>query len=449
MKFLYLCADQGIPILGAKGASVHVREFVSALMNQDHSVSLVCAKQGNGNEIGRLSITEIAPQMSVAPESYIASLRAQISSLPSSKDMSQDPTLLLTAEIKKLAYNLQMRRALERIIADIQPDVLYERYALFNYAGSIVARKYHLPYLLEVNAPLIQERQSSSGMILTDLAQRIEDQVFRQADYVTAVSAILRDYAIERGVDPARATVIPNGVDLTKFNPTLGNEDDKITNLQALLLPTALLQRTVIGFVGSLKPWHGVDILIQAFARAHRADPRLFLLIVGEGPQLEHLRSETQRQGLSDHIYFCGAVPHHLVPKYIALMNIAVAPYRHQTRFYFSPLKILEYMAMGKPVIATRQGQITELIEHEQNGLLCEAENVESLADALIRLAHDPHLQHRFGKNAAATVAERHSWLQVADQVTRLVDSLLPTPAARLTTIGTPPSVRRLPGSTL
>ncbi len=449
MKFLYLCADHGIPIRGAKGASVHVRELVRALMIQGHSVNVVCAKQGTGNETGRLSITEIAPQKSAAPEISVAGLRAQIPAWPSSDDLTQDANQLLTEELKKLAYNIQLQPALEHIIADIQPDVLYERYALFNYAGSVVAPKFHLPHLLEVNAPLIQERQASPGMLLTDLAQRIEERVFRQADSVITVSAVLRDYAIERGVEPSRAIAIPNGVDLDKFNPSLGNEDSKITNLQALALPPALAQRTVIGFVGSLKAWHGVDVLIQAFARARRVDPRLFLLIVGEGPQLEHLRSEAQRQGLSDDIYFCGAVPHPLIPKYIAIMNITVAPYRHQTRFYFSPLKILEYMAMGKPVVTTRQGQISDLIEHEQNGLLCDAENVESLAEALIRLARDPDLQHRLGRNAAAAVAERHSWLHVADQVNDLVDSLSPSSASRLTPRGAPSPVRPLSRSAL
>jgi glycosyltransferase involved in cell wall biosynthesis len=450
MKFLYLCGDQGIPILGAKGASVHVREFASALMKLGHAVTLVCAKRGHGNEAGGLSITEIAPQIDhTAAERYFASLRAQIQSPPMSKDTTQHADELLTTELKKLAYNLQLRQALERIIAGVQPDVLYERYSLFNYAGTIVARKFHLPHLLEVNAPLVQERQASSGMVLIDLAQTIEDQVFRQADAVIAVSAVMRDYAIGRGVQSSRVTAIPNGVDLDKFDPSIGNARQEITNLQALGLPADLRQGVVIGFVGSLKPWHGVDVLIQAFARAHQIEPRLHLLVVGEGPRLEHLRSEARVLGLSDHIYFTGAVPHHLIPKCIALMDITVAPYRHQSRFYFSPLKILEYMAMGKPVVATRQGQVSELIVHERNGLLCEPESVESLADAVIRLVHDPDLQRRLGQSAAATVADGHSWWHVANLVTHLADSLLSTAPSGLTRVFPAAPVRTPPRSAL
>ncbi len=450
MKFVYLCADQGIPILGTKGASVHVREFASALMNLGHAVTLVCAKRGHGNEAGGLSITEIAPQADyTSAESYFASLRAQIQFAPMSKDTIQNANQLLATELKKLAYNLQLPPALERIIADVKPDVLYERYSLFNYAGTIIARKYHLPHLLEVNAPLIRERQASFGLVLIDLAQTIEDQIFCQADAVITVSATLKDYAIERGVQPSRVSAIPNGVDLSKFNPTVGNEGDETTGLQALGLPADLRRDAVIGFVGSLKPWHGVDILIQALARARQIEPRLCLLIVGEGPQLEHLQSEARAQSLSDHIYFTGAVPHHLVPKYIALMDITVAPYRQQSHFYFSPLKILEYMAMGKPVVATRQGQISELIEHERNGLLCEAGSAEPLADTLIRLVNDPDLRHRLGKSAAATVRDHHSWLQVADRVTRLADALLLTRASGLTAVVAGPSLWTHPRGTL
>lgn len=436
MKFLYLCADPGIPVLGAKGASVHVREFVNALMNRGHTVTLVCANRGYGNEPGFLSITEIPPHPGAVDESSLAELKAQVPALPLGVDAPRGTNKLLDAELDKWAYNFQLRPALERIIAEIRPDVLYERYALFSDAGSRVAQQHQLPFLLEVNAPLIQERQASSGMILTDLAQHIEDQVFRRADLIIGVSRILRDYVIERGADPDRAVVIPNGVDLDKFHPTRGDQDRKIANLQGVQLPPDLLQRTVIGFVGSLKPWHGVDVLVKAFVRARQTDPKLFLLIVGEGPELQHLKMEAQSQGLSGDILFTGAVPHRLIPHYIALMNITVAPYRHQPRFYFSPMKIIEYMAMGKPVIATRQGQILELIQHQQNGLLYEAEDVESLADTLLYLAANADVQARLGQDAERTVAPSHNWPDIADRVTRMTESLLRFKTSHSTTIG-------------
>src|SRR5205823_5775752 len=122
----------------------------------------------------------------------------------------------------------------------------------------------------------------------------------------------------------------------------------------------------VVGFVGSLKPWHGVDALLAAFQEAAGSDWRL--LIVGDGPERERL--EDQATQIGGQVIFTGAVSHHQIPEYVATMDIAVAPYRASSDFYFSPLKLYEYLAVGKAVVATNVGQIAQVIHHGENGYL-------------------------------------------------------------------------------
>jgi glycosyltransferase involved in cell wall biosynthesis len=168
--------------------------------------------------------------------------------------------------------------------------------------------------------------------------------------------------------------------------------------------------------------------LIDSIARAREVDSRLALVIVGEGPRFEPLKTRAEALNLGKHVHFTGAVPHRRVPEYIGAMDIAVAPYRRQGRFYFSPLKIMEYMAMAKPVVASSQGQIRELIESGENGILCEPDDVAQFAESLVRLASDPVLRRRLGHNAARTVAASTSWRVVAERVASVAQSVVGPP---------------------
>jgi glycosyltransferase involved in cell wall biosynthesis len=191
----------------------------------------------------------------------------------------------------------------------------------------------------------------------------------------------------------------------------------------------------VVGFAGSLKPWHGTDVLLDAFALLRTEAPRARLLIVGDGPQRDALRERASQLALQGAVVFTGAVPHDEMPAMLRAMDVAVAPYLEMPDFYFSPLKLYEYLASGLPVVASDAGEIGTLIRHAETGVLVPCGNVAALADSLIELQRDQSLRSRLG-NAARLEAERHSWDQNARFVANLAVELSRHDGARGTFAG-------------
>src|SRR5262249_27398765 len=150
---------------------------------------------------------------------------------------------------------------------------------------------------------------------------------------------------------------------------------------------------------GTLKPWHGLRVLLEAFAMLYGRDPRTRLLIVGDGPERENLAAEALSQGLSAAVHFTGAVSPDAVPGLLNSMDVAVAPYPTLRNFYFSPMKVYEYMAAGLPVVASRVGQLQQLIQTEVNGLLVPPGDATALVGALERLRSQPELRLRLGRS--------------------------------------------------
>jgi glycosyltransferase involved in cell wall biosynthesis len=182
--------------------------------------------------------------------------------------------------------------------------------------------------------------------------------------------------------------------------------------------------------MGTLKPWHGLSVLVEAFATFHQDHPNSRLLIVGDGPEQESLLADLSARGLLQTAcaHLTGAVAPSQVPGLLASMDVAVAPCPHGASFYFSPLKVYEYMAAGRPVIASRIGQLANLIEDGVNGLLCPAGDPIALAAALNRLRRDPALRARLGRAARAAVLKNHTWDIVAR---RILDLASLNPASR------------------
>lgn len=144
------------------------------------------------------------------------------------------------------------------------------------------------------------------------------------------------------------------------------------------------------------------------------------LLIVGDGPERENLEAELAAHGLDSHTQFTGAVNPDAVPKLLARMDVAVAPYPAQSDFYFSPLKVYEYMAAGLPVVASRIGQLADLIDTGVNGILCPPGDAIALAEALETLWRSPTLRQRLGEAARQKVMDNHTWDAIAQQILNL-----------------------------
>jgi glycosyltransferase involved in cell wall biosynthesis len=207
--------------------------------------------------------------------------------------------------------------------------------------------------------------------------------------------------------------VLPNGVDPDRFHPLIG--DGQIRRRYGLE------GKLIIGFTGILRPWHGPELLAEAFHRIADRRPNLHLLIVGDGPSRASLEQRFADWGLSSRLTVTGRVPHDAVRQLVAAMDIAVSP---RATFYSSPMKILEYMAMGKAIVAPDMENIRDLLTHEQNGILFKAEDASSLAEALGRATDDGIVRGRLGTNARKEIERHRTWLDNARQVIGLIEQM-------------------------
>jgi glycosyltransferase involved in cell wall biosynthesis len=192
----------------------------------------------------------------------------------------------------------------------------------------------------------------------------------------------------------------------------------------ASLLPKKHLNlenRFVIGFVGSFKPWHGADFLLSAFEDFHHLEPSSHLLLIGDGPLKSSLQERARQAGLEKAVTFTGVVAHEDIPRYLATMDVAVAPYPAVGDFYYSPLKLFEYMAAGRAVVASRVGQVAQVITQRVNGLLYEPGHRDDLVNCLRQLRESSALRLELGKNARRASRE-FTWEQNAARVVEWIE---------------------------
>ncbi len=381
MRVAYVCADPGIPVFGRKGASIHVQEVVRALRKLGCEVELFVTRLDGAVPPG------------------LEGLR--IHRLPA-PDRRVDAA---AREQAALAANDDLLLALERCEGF---DFVYERYSLWSRAGMAFAQAQGIPGILEVNSPLIEEQSRHRHLHHVAEAEQVARDAFGAATAIVAVSDAVARYVEGFPGAAGRVHVVPNGVDVDRFAAA-----------ETPLLPDAD-GAFVVGFVGTLKAWHGMETLVDAFCRVHDQLPQARLLIVGDGPLRDTLAAELARNGCLDRATFTGAVDHDAVPGWLASMDVAVAPYPDLPDFYFSPLKLYEYMAAGLPVVASGIGQIADIVDDGRNGLLVRPGSAHDLADAILCLALDPAMAARLGAAAGATVRTHHTWDAVARRILAL-----------------------------
>ncbi|ODH00046.1 glycosyl transferase family 1 [Nostoc sp. KVJ20] len=380
MRIAYICADPGIPVFGQKGCSIHVQEVIRALQKQGSQVTLFATRIGG--ELPADLANVVVHQLPVIPKLERA-VREQVA----------------------LAINPDLRLNLARFGPF---DFIYERYSLWSYSAMEYAQAMGIPGLLEVNSPLITEQAQHRGLIDRQSAEEVANRVFSAATTLIAVSDAVKTYLMNY-VDSSKVHVIPNGVNPHRFSA---------------LRPATEPETFTVGFVGTLKPWHGLPILTEAFSLLHQRVPNAKLLIVGDGPERENLQMELAARGLDAHTQFTGAVNPDEVPQFLAAMDVAVAPYAAQSDFYFSPLKVYEYMAAGLPVVVSQIGQLADLIDPGVNGILCPPGDAIALAEALEKLWRSPTLRHSLGQAARQTVIAHHTWDAIAQQILRIASPL-------------------------
>jgi len=406
VRLLYVCSDWGISPDGTKGASIHLRAITRALSSLGHEVSLLSPK-GAPNS-GHPARPLLAESCDIA-EDAARSLRNWLD--------ERDLPPGIGREIRPLLFNPW---ALDRSVRELQtrpPNAIIERLSLFGHLGLDLAEALDIPLIVEVNAPLTDEASNFRSLQLQGLAAEIERRVLQRADRIAVVSRQLADRLIADGVDEGKIEIIPNGVDEDQFVAVESRE---------------LVRRRMgidggftVGFAGSLKPWHGVHVLLAAFAEIARYDAHARLLIVGTGPSAADLHADVQQRKLSDRVVFTGAVPHEQIPALLAAMDVAVAPFLPVEDFYFSPIKLFEYMAAGTCVVASRIGQLAEVIDDGMDGLLCEPGDSAGLWEQIDRARQFPILRKAMADRAKTKVLSRYTWTRAARQLESVIESAL------------------------
>ncbi len=397
MHLLYILSDPGIPIGSARGSAVHVRCLLGALARAGHRVDLL-VRRNEGPEPLPEGVEVLVPQEEPAgcgePEAIATGVRGGGSALP--------------REIETLRYNDRMARMVTPMVVQMPPDALIERLSLFGTAGLEIAHRLGVPFLLEVNAPLVEETRRWRRIGLDEHATGVESRLLREADAVLAVSEPLLAWAVGRGAAVDRVHLLENGVDQVLFSPQ--------GTAAPLRQERGIGARFLVGFAGSLKPWHGVDVLIEAVASMARRGREAHLLAVGEGPQEKALRARAAELGIGERIHWLGARRHAEVPALLRSCDVLAAPYPALQSFYFSPLKVLEYLALGRPVVASAIGPIPDWIRDGQDGLLTPPGDPAALAEALERIQEKRALAARLAAAAPSRVAHR-TWRHVAERL--------------------------------
>lgn len=404
MRLLYVCSDFGIKPDGTKGASVHLCAITRGLANLGHDVSLLtpCPSLPEDHP-ARLLLADECPKVREPSRLLKKWLR----------DRGLDKGV--AREVRSMLYSARVVERAQKAYADNPPEAVIERLSLFSHVGVDIADSLHVPLIVEVNAPLTSEAGVYRSLQLQPLAAEIERHVLERADAIVTVSEPLANLLSRAGIPRKKIEVIPNGVDMQEFDETPSKSDCRTRfNLNG---------HFTVGFSGSLKAWHGVDVLLTAFARLHAADSHTRLLIVGSGPEEEDLQSRVKEMRLESAVHFSGAVDHDRVPAYLKAMDVAVAPFKspHDGCFYFSPIKLFEYMAAGTCVVASKLGQIQQVIKDGVNGVLCKPDDAESLLHALRTAQHACRESRQMGEAAQVAVRNNYTWSHAARKTEEIV----------------------------
>ena len=380
--FAYLRASPG-PGTQAGGAASHINGFINAALQLGAKVSFISNDEIAGLAASKLEFKIIWPEP-------IGSSRAAFD----------------------IYNNLRFTEGAAAEIELHQPDFIYQRYARFSWAGVAASLLAKRPLFLEYNGSEVWVGRYWDRVDQLDLLARYELLNLKAAARIFVVSEVERQNLLQSGVEPKKIIVNPNGVDADKFKPGVGGEAAR----QELRVAR---DETLVGFVGTFGPWHGVEVLAKAITKIP-ADLSIRFVLIGSGALRGRVGEILREAGAADRVTMLGSVDHERVPKLLDACDLLVSPHvplDAGAAFFGSPTKLFEYMAMGRGIVASRLGQIGEVLEHERTALLVEPGNVQELAEAIIRLAASRELRNRLGAAAREAAVERHTWKHNAERV--------------------------------
>jgi glycosyltransferase involved in cell wall biosynthesis len=375
-------------IASRDGQSVHLEELHAALKRQGHQTLLVGPPSFEATGFGgSSSVVDRIKQM-----------------LPGA-----------VYELLEVAYNVKAWLRLRAAVKAFKPDIIYERFSLFLFAGLWVRRATGLPLLSEINAPLFEERARNDGLKLHGLGRWAQRMIWNNVDHCLPVTGVLADMVAGYGVPRERITVIPNGINPERFGAVPDLKSAKV----ALGLPP---QRLVLGFTGFVRGWNAVHRLID-FVALHRDRFDLHVLLVGDGPARQSLEDHAAAKGVADRLTISGVVERDDVARYVAAFDVAVLP---GVTHYASPLKLFEYLQLGRAIVAPDSANIREILADGKNALLFDPKRDGAMEEALLTLTGDATLRGWLGEAAKKTITEQSlTWGRNAQRVVAIAETII------------------------
>jgi glycosyltransferase involved in cell wall biosynthesis len=300
-------------------------------------------------------------------------------------------------------------------------DILYERFGWMGYGGVIAARWLRIPLVSELNGNIKENEilELHLSPMQAKISQWLTNKTFKLTDSLVVVSQSLRGFIRDDFDIPGeKINVVINGADLALFTQSY----NEYTTREKYNIKTI----HVITYVGSFQPWHGVDILISSYKPVLQQFPNSTLILIGDGMLKEKIEKQITELGLEVNIKMLGRLPQSEVAAVLSISDVAVIPYPYEhDDVVGTPLKLIEYMAAGKAIVASTM-PIHEIIDDMETGLRVPPANVEALSDAVCRLLADPKLRSKLGKNAQQR-SINYSWENVGKSVENILLSLIPS----------------------
>ncbi len=397
MDVAYILTEN-IQFHGTSGASSHVRNVVEQLEKRGHSVELVSRVSRSGNE-------------------------SELSSGSAGKGLRSLVSAILPGTVKTAAKDWWIRRKNRRLVLENEEvlqwaDVIYERDAYQSFGTQEIIDDVGTPWVLECNGIFWDEQSPFSTPIWPESYRRWHVDKWKQADHLIAVSGSFKKYVVQEGVSPEKITAIHNGVDLEPHRAAT------TSHAEAFQQEWGVDNVPTIGFLGHMLPWHRIDLLVDAIRQLRERGHEVQGLLVGGGRWKEYKQYAGQN-GIEEQITFTGPVPPADVPVAVAAMDICAAPGIYEPG---SPVKLFDYGAANRPIVAANAPSVTEIITDEENGLLFEEGSLEGLVGALTRLVEDDELRDQLGAAAREKVEEEHTWEKVGQRTERVLNRVLNMP---------------------
>jgi len=334
--------------------------------------------------------------------------------------------------LQVLFFRINYLINLIRIMSKYHFDVLYTRNGSIGIIGALMRGMRGSKLILELNGLISEdwklEKANRNISIFNKLKMKFWDYIeilaAKKADAVISVSQGIKDILVEKGVDRNKIFVVPNGANVNLFKPI-----DELEKTIKYLRQLYGINKNdyVIVFVGNFEPHHGIEYLIKSAPLILREFPNTKFLIVGDGPIKNELVNLVDKLNLSDEIIFTGRIDYEKIPFYINLASVCVAPFirARNEKIGLSPLKIYEYLACGKPVIASDIKGAGDLLRHSNAGIAVKPEDPVELANAIIKLLKDEELRRQMGENGRKVVVNNYSWDHTAKKTIEVFEKIL------------------------